>query len=805
MSDDTEKRFHSIMDKLFYAPKPKPNPSSSSGVQSARGKKRPNPTSALSVVESKSRGEIVEAPMCRPWDRGDLMRRLATFKSMTWFGKPKVVSAVNCATRGWVNIDMDIIACEACGARLLFSTPSSWTQQQVEKAARVFSLKLDNGHKLLCPWIDNACAEKLAQFPPMTAPVLVDGYRKRCSALSKLLALPVISSSAIDHMRSPQLEHFLKQSSMQECGNWSTDTSQTKSFSNDCESVSSNLYYQAQKLISLCGWEPRSLPYLVDRKDPSTQSAKDASRSDLSHVVAIGHNPNICFYSAGTNEIVEPNEDPTASGGLQSDPNSVVLDCSLCGASVGLWAFSIVPPPVELFRLVGYSEVNGEKDSEGVEGLGTHDSGNEHHVDGGQGVVNTTLIGATSSKDRLLNLNLTIAGGPPPTTQNFRATISLPIIGQNLRARFSSDSDFGDRIINQETIRSDSCNKNLFQEGKDHIENTPTGQVVQPEDIGLLKGKRHDDGHCSSTSDDQLTSLNNNSISKGDTARNDYNDQLSLEGTNVTGQGLNFPETGRPYVVMESTTESMQNVAQGSDQNNKLSENEENVGTVTPAVRDFGGSLVGDSSITTLGASAAIRNGEISENDSLGMVADDFCILQQLLGTDIVCSREISAASHQEPSFVASCTEAGVNVDNASKIDLREGNNCSDIRNTSGAQNTSQEGNGVKDRVHIPVNNEVASGIGKDLKQLPLDKAMEFDPIRQHRHFCPWITSTGTASPGWQQTLSALQRQKEFSYPSPTESPSSAAVIEVDDPIASVRRLFMSPSAKRMKSTHGSS
>lgn len=31
-----------------------------------------------------------QAPLCRPWDRGDLTRRLATFKSMTWFGKPKV-------------------------------------------------------------------------------------------------------------------------------------------------------------------------------------------------------------------------------------------------------------------------------------------------------------------------------------------------------------------------------------------------------------------------------------------------------------------------------------------------------------------------------------------------------------------------------------------------------------------------------------------------------------------------------------------------------------------------------------------
>ena len=68
---------------------------SSPDVQLAKGKKRPNPMSA-SAIELKLRKDIqqstapVQAPLCRPWDREDLMKRLATFKSMTWFAKPKV-------------------------------------------------------------------------------------------------------------------------------------------------------------------------------------------------------------------------------------------------------------------------------------------------------------------------------------------------------------------------------------------------------------------------------------------------------------------------------------------------------------------------------------------------------------------------------------------------------------------------------------------------------------------------------------------------------------------------------------------
>lgn len=58
-------------------------------------------TTPLAVVYSKSiggtieelrktSGETLQSPMCRPWDRDDLLNRLATFKSMTWFAKPEV-------------------------------------------------------------------------------------------------------------------------------------------------------------------------------------------------------------------------------------------------------------------------------------------------------------------------------------------------------------------------------------------------------------------------------------------------------------------------------------------------------------------------------------------------------------------------------------------------------------------------------------------------------------------------------------------------------------------------------------------
>jgi len=64
----------------------------------------------------------------------------------------QVVSAVNCARRGWVNVEMDIIACEACGARVLFSTPSSWSQQQ---GMLLIYFTISRTIKPSCNWCSN--------------------------------------------------------------------------------------------------------------------------------------------------------------------------------------------------------------------------------------------------------------------------------------------------------------------------------------------------------------------------------------------------------------------------------------------------------------------------------------------------------------------------------------------------------------------------------------------------------------------------------------------------------------------------
>lgn len=231
---------------------------------------------------------------------------------------------------------------------------------------------------------------------------------------------------------------------------------------------------QAQKLISLFGWESRLLPYRVDFKDGQNHSVKDANV-----LVTIGLKPIVNIYSSCTSEGTNPSSE------LQFDPSSVVLDCKLCGASVGLWAFSTIPRPLEYLRFVGLSEVTGKN-------IAIHDEvgaqegspGNQIRAGSREGITNTGTTASTSS-------GFTIAGGPPPVMLNYGATISLPIVGQNLRARLPIKTGIKDLLAIQKTPQVEdqpmlresenvSVEETLATTGPGFIARTP---LVVPESV----------------------------------------------------------------------------------------------------------------------------------------------------------------------------------------------------------------------------------------------------------------------------------------------------------------------------------
>ncbi|CAH9092885.1 unnamed protein product [Cuscuta europaea] len=735
MGDDVEKRFNAVMEKLIQAPpKSNFNASSSSEGQFSRGKKRPNSSYAVGVGDLRTKSAVRlsnlwgssssnESSPCRPWDRGDFYSRLATFKAMLWFGKPQVISALNCARRGWINIDMDTIACEACGVRLLFSCPPSWSLQQVDKAASVFSLKLDSGHKLLCPWVDNACDEKLAHFPQMPTTILVEEYKSRCSSLVQLVALPMISPAVINFLRSTRLEEFLKVSTILESVN-STERLGTDGLRSEPKSDMSLTYYQAQRLISLCGWEPRTLPYFVNLKDQSDQFAKDNQDGHLSQLSR--QNISITFFSS--NEDSGASDDIQTSDSAISDPNSVVLECKICGSRVGLWVFSMVQRPLEFLRLNGYTDVNSE-----------------HIADdrSKEGISNTTFAPSTTS-------NVTIAGGPLPANQSYMAKISLPIVGHNLRARFSNDFEIRD-VSTSESSLLVGKEKNIYLD-EHGISDQMATQVSN--EIDKLLHHADDIEKVDPPVENHSTSQNGDNLGS------------SREGGETYHQGRTTEHDGGLEVV---TCNSKQAISRGDSKDD---------GEVEPVV--------------------AVKQGN-SDNDTVDGMVEDHDILPNV--DDLGSSREGVDTYHQGKTTEHDCGPEVVTCNSKQANNQGDSKDDGEVELAVAVRQGDRKDDGVVDL--MVENHQILLNVEKISEETARTSALEFDPIRLHKYYCPWITSNGGSAPGWQQTLSALEHQHELSHPSMADAPPSS-LINVDDPIAMVKRIFTPTRTKRKKLIHQS-
>lgn len=598
---------------------------------------------------------------------------------MTWFAKPKVVSPVNCARRGWTNVEPDIITCEACGARLLFTSPSSWTPQQVEKAASVFSLKLDTGHKLLCPWIDNICDESLALFPPTPPPVLVENYYECFSSLLRLSSLPRISLSSLDIMRkrSPQLEQFLLEpfssSVVLKGGFMLTEDSTIRDLDGTFQDA--GIYYEALKIISLCGWEPRLLHYAVDC---ATKSHPDASSTSIFAQPEQMNNKledRVVIYSH--KEVDDSPAIPDANQGDQHyDPSSVVLDCQFCGACVALWHFSLVERPLQLFKLVSDSN--------------TQDEQNNGHAN--------LVSGVEPSKSANVGFNFTIAGGPPPTRQSFRPRVSFPVVSRHLKADLNSHGK-------------------SFSSGSDR-------DIVS---IAL---------HAS-----------------GPMKRKRSMDKLHmLEGVNTTSNDVDT-------------------LAKGVHQDHEGDNSEKQIANLGVSTDEIQGCSLSNTTKDT-------NMEEVSNREPESGVATSRSITSTNLKLD----------------------QHGIDPKFSPVEDTREPTND---------RNSVQTHTNMSKPVEVGTIKKSSTNMEKGVqpagkKQGLYDQMNEFDPIKQHRTFCPWISPDDSdALPGWRLTLSALLAQDKRGDGVSELETKLSLLNEEDDPVTSVRKLFMTPPSKKPRMHQG--
>ena len=134
--------------------------------------------------------------VCRPWDRKDMKIRVSSFVPTRWFGKPQVISPLECARHGWICKAQETLHCLCCGATLCFkmspslSTTSSnlfsffscfsldrrlplgctWMIYPGENLARKYAEQLLTAHSKHCPWLGNPSDSEFSRLPLSLAP-----------------------------------------------------------------------------------------------------------------------------------------------------------------------------------------------------------------------------------------------------------------------------------------------------------------------------------------------------------------------------------------------------------------------------------------------------------------------------------------------------------------------------------------------------------------------------------------------------------------------------------------------------------
>ncbi|BAT93295.1 uncharacterized protein HKW66_Vig0206860 [Vigna angularis] len=374
------------------------------------------------VVGSLLQGSSV--PSCRPWERGDLLRRLSTFKLA---GKlPKVAGSLACAKRGWVNVGVAKIECEICRAQLDFAVPSA-SSFEADGSSEEFSEQLDRGHKVTCPWRGNSCPESLVQFPPTSPSALIGGFKDRCDGLLQFYSLPIVSSSAIELMRvthSPQIDHLLAQLQIQTAGELGC-RAENASGTGITGEQACHSYSYAQKLISLCGWEPRWLPNVLDCEEQSAESAKNGYSSDPAKGSAADPAPSKREFSTSSRKDTGDND--VLGSEFNCESRSPLLDCSLCGVTVRVWDFLTAPRPVHLTPC-GIDTPQTSKKIASTRGISAASGINEWAAtDGVEKERTGDRDEATTSEKKLvsiksLDISLRMASGPSSSPINLTST-----------------------------------------------------------------------------------------------------------------------------------------------------------------------------------------------------------------------------------------------------------------------------------------------------------------------------------------------------------------------------------------------
>ena len=150
-----------------------------------------------SALNNNSEGKF-DQKLVRPWNYSDFLDRLSSFTSMTWFAKPTLISALECARCGWINDVQDKLTCRFCKVQL-------WHYYDDYNGSRLSSL-LTTSHEPTCGWCNNFSPMNFKQYPITSEEQLRDEY---CVRFQSNIINSYLNGLELD-LSSPELNKALE-------------------------------------------------------------------------------------------------------------------------------------------------------------------------------------------------------------------------------------------------------------------------------------------------------------------------------------------------------------------------------------------------------------------------------------------------------------------------------------------------------------------------------------------------------------------------------------------------------------------
>eukprot|EP00041_Stephanoeca_diplocostata_P010150 m.161093 g.161093 ORF g.161093 m.161093 type:complete len:397 (+) comp18046_c0_seq5:166-1356(+) len=190
--------------------------------------------SLLADVSSVKNIDATAARQAKSLKRVEYLKRLATFKTLTWFAKPEPLSSMHCARHGWTNSNADTLYC-TCGASIVVRIDDELDVASVENITNQYEDQLKYSHDCKCFWYGKPLSVDI-----LHGPNAADARALLSGRLNDLVSFAEKTASALPQYKEPgySLSRALKEH---------LDATQRQE-----EPVTQDML--SMFLLALCGW-----------------------------------------------------------------------------------------------------------------------------------------------------------------------------------------------------------------------------------------------------------------------------------------------------------------------------------------------------------------------------------------------------------------------------------------------------------------------------------------------------------------------------------------------------------------------